>query len=345
MSRLHALCLTAAALLFVQPAAAAPRDMLQRSGTHLVLDGKQTHLIGTNRYQLAGGPLAHQCVYKSDLNAWDDWAKKIIAQAADLDTNVIRLWAFQNFAGKSGKDFSHFDRIVRYAKAKHIRLIFVLENTWADCTAGGIKDAGWFTSGYKNNYGYPLSFTSYVDAIVSHYKNEPAIAMWQILNEGKYFQDPHLLKGFLSTMARQIKQIDSNHLVSGGAAIQCWQHQQGAADFKYFSDDSHIDVLDAHDYDSEAADWPGCMNDALQASLALGKPLIIGESGIATPKYSAAQRANYFAAKMKAAGSRKVAGYLVWSLNTLPTYTDVFDFANTEPMAKLFTQARHDWFN
>lgn len=344
--RLTLLCTTFLTLLNVaSTAAAASSPFVQRSGQNLTLDGKVTRLVGINRYQLAGGSRADQCVYKSKNAAWISWVQQIVTQAEKLGSNVVRIWAFQNFAGPSGRDFVDLDHVVSYASKHGLKTILVLENTWADCTEGGIKDLAWFNHGYDGNYGYPLSFTHYVEAIVDHYKNDPRVAMWQIMNEGKFYQNPAVLAGFMGKIARLIKSIDKNHLVSGGAAIQCWQGNQGGVDFANFSRDPSIDVLDAHDYDEETVAWTGCMDRALKAARALNKPLLIGEAGIDSKKYSGEARAKFFAAKMQAAARRGVAGYLLWSLNVAPTYIDTMDLKPADPAAQMLSKARKEWFN
>ena len=76
-----------------------------------------------------------------------------------------------------------------------IKLILTLDDNWGDCTfPGSIKDTNWYTSGYKNvQQGYKKSFPDYVTAIVTHFKNEPAIGVWEIMNEGKLVENPKAL--------------------------------------------------------------------------------------------------------------------------------------------------------
>lgn len=340
---LIALCCTNAPL--PAPAADAPMAFVQRKGRTLAADGKLLPLVGINRYELAGGPQAASCQHWGGDAVWWRWATGIIDQTEAMGGNVIRLWAFQNYAGPSGKDFGALDRVIAYAQKKKVRLILVLENQWGDCTQGGIKTASWFSSGYKTRYGYPLDFVSYVKAIVTRYKDQPAIAMWEVINEGKLDNDPTTLRRFIITIARLIKSIDKKHLVAGGGALQCWEGQKGANDFKSYYNDAAIDVLDHHQYDEDTIAWPVCAQRAERAARELGKPLIIGESGIKANLYTSTQRGQYFSSQIKAAASRGLSGFLIWQLNLpgKPNY-DNFDFWPGDPTSLALGDTWTAWF-
>ncbi len=327
-----------------EQAAQVPLKYLQREGRFVTVGGSRLPLVGVNRYELAGGPQAKVCQHWGGEQVWWTWAKKTIDDAAALGARVVRFWAFQNFAGESGTDFRAMDKVIAYARSKRIRLIPVLENQWNDCSDGGIKDAAWFTEGYKHPYGkYKLSFDQYVEAIVRRYQNEPTVAMWQILNEGKLYETPDVLAAFLDRMAKKIKSISPNHLVSGGGAIQCWQGRQGAVDFQKFSSSKFIDVLDFHDYDEDNTPWTSCGSDALQAAKNLGKPLIVGECGIKGSAKTAQARGNLFSAKLSAAAKQGAAGFLIWSLGTEEVGYAGFDFTRHSPTGKALTEAVRMW--
>lgn len=346
MFRIALLCLLSliAQTPSVRAAEPPPLKIMGRTGQKFTAGGAPFPLIGINRYELAGGPLAAECQHWGGEAVWWKWASRLVDQTKAMGGNVIRLWAFQNYAGPTGKDFSHLDKVIAYAKKQRIRLILVLENQWQACTKGGVKDAAWFQQGYKGRYGYPLSFTDYTHAIVTRYKDEPTIAMWQVLNEGKLYESPKVLRGFLVEMARFIKARDSKHLVSSGGAIQCWQGAQGATDFESYSDDSSIDVLDFHNYDEETIAWPVCAQNALRAARALNKPLIIGETGIRARSFSSQKRGELFTSQIAAAAKNGVAGFLIWQLN-LPGETnhDNFDFLPNDPTWLALRQARSKW--
>ena len=330
-----------------QALSTADSAFLTRQGNQFYLQITPVAFVGVNRYELAGSPLAASCTHGSDAAAWAVYEDNFIQQAAAMGAKFIRLWAFQNFAGPHGNDFSGLDQVVASAKKYNVRLILTLENNWADCTqpAGVPKDGNWFGGGYRGNYGYPLNFVDYTRAIVTHFKDEPTIAMWQILNEGKWYQAPGILRQFFLDVSSLIRSIDAHHLISSGGAIQCWQGAQGATDFQSFYDGPNIDVLDAHDYSSETQAWPDCIQAAWLAAQALGKPFMIGESGISTDAFDPNERAQNFAKKMQTAAGKNTAAYLIWSLNTQASYHDGFDFFPGDATAAVVQTAASQWYH
>lgn len=321
-----------------------PMAIIGRSGQKFTVNGTPFPLVGFNRYELAGNAQTQACRHWGDQKQWLSYATDIIRKTKALGGNVVRIWAFQAYAGPTGKDFSYLDKVLALARANGVRLVCVLENQWGDCTQGGIKDDAWFSKGYSKPYGYPLSFPDYVDAIVTRYKNDPAVAMWQVMNEAKNYQNPKLMRAFLIDMARFIKSRDPRHLVSSGGALQCWQGAQGAADFESYADDSSIDVLDFHQYEDDTIAWTDCQQSALQAAKALNKPLMIGEIGIKSSSFNAKKRADLFAAKAQEAAKRGVAGLLIWSINLpgLPNF-DGYDLFPGEPSTATLKKFRDQW--
>ena len=169
--------------------------------------------------------------------------------------------------------------------------------------------------------------------------------MWQISNEAKWYPKPQRVRDFLVATARQIKAIDPYHLVSGGAALQCWQGARGEKDFLSFNDDAALDVVDVHDYGDDRQAWPTCMERARRVASSLGKPLIIGEAGVAVYlHYTAVDRAKLLAQKMQAAALHDVQAYLVWSMNVGPGPRRGFDFYPGDDTYKVAEQAAHKWF-
>ena len=293
----------------------SPKSFLARSGSHLTLAGQPYRFTGASNYRLAGGPSASQCYVGNHSAA--DYEKSldgIFQDAAASGISVLRLWAFQSFAGASGRDFSNFDAVVSRAKQHGLRVILTLENQWKDCTLPGTtaRKASWYAGEYAQNYGYALSFPDYVRAIVGHFKDEPTVAFWQIMNEAES-TDAGALQRFAAHIAGLIKSIDSQHLVSFGT-LACGQYGTDPANYRLLHADANIDILEAHDYGAENVAMPACLAANLQVAQALNKPFFIGESGIDASRFqSDAQRAGLFAAKMRAAAGAGVAGYLIWS--------------------------------
>ena len=310
-----------------------------RSGQNLMVGNAPFRFLGVNHYQLAGGPATKTCTMAADPSQYAASVEALAKQAEAVGATVLRFWAFQSIAGPKGTDFSTMDRVIAAAKAHHLRLIPSLENHWKDCSQPSIdKTPQWYNDDYKRPYGYALSFPDYVRAIVSHYRDEPTIAMWQLLNEAESTDAPGLQR-FTSSMAGLIKSIDKNHLVNLGT-VACDQHGVSGPDFQALYAIDSIDVAEAHDYNQPMVAMPSCIANDIQMAQRLNKPLFIGESGIdVTTGFNPATRATLLAAKMRAAAAQKVSGYLLWSFGS-PT-GDGFAFDGTDPLAPLFTQISH----
>ncbi|MGC4068027.1 MAG: cellulase family glycosylhydrolase [Polyangiaceae bacterium] len=135
---------------------------------------------------------------------------------AVMRANVLKIWAFQRYAGTTGEDFSAFDRVIAEARRAGVRLVFVLENFWEDCTEGGQKNDAWFASGFRSPYGeYALSYSDYVTRVVSRYANEPTVLAWEIMHEASG-TDFASLREFIASTVAQIRELDGNHLVIVG---------------------------------------------------------------------------------------------------------------------------------
>src|SRR6185436_284650 len=177
---------------------------------------------GANRYDVNSFPPGSGKYYCGNAYSDADLDRSFSELVASSGASVLRVWAFQSFT-LGGSDFSMLDRAVATARNHGLRLIFTLENQWKDCiqadpaTADGRKGAGWFDSGYKSPLGSDtLSYRDYVLLVVARYKDEPQIAMWQLMNEAES-TDATALYDFAVDMAGVVKFADPNHLLSLGS--------------------------------------------------------------------------------------------------------------------------------
>lgn len=103
-----------------------------------------------------------------------------------MRASVLKVWAFQSFAGPTGTDYTAFERIATAARRAGVRLIFVLETHWAECSRGGERDDAWYATGHAAPYGgYALSFPDYTRRLVTHFRDEPTILGWEIMHEAR----------------------------------------------------------------------------------------------------------------------------------------------------------------
>ncbi|MBE3048817.1 cellulase family glycosylhydrolase [Candidatus Bathyarchaeota archaeon] len=97
------------------------------------------------------------------------------------------------------------------------------------------------------------AFKHYVEAMVTRYKDSPAVMAWELANEPRCKADdvrnlprsenctPEVLSEWIDEMSTYIKSIDSNHLVTWG----------GEGAFNIESDDDFYNGSDGGDFDHE----------------------------------------------------------------------------------------------
>jgi hypothetical protein len=278
---------------------------------------------------------------------------------------ALRFWAYQTYTA-SGQDFSGVDQVVRAAKAVGMRVLPVLEDGPGNCTTTVAKEpksdyAGdtWFTEGYREPYGSaPLSFRDYARTVVGHYRDEPAILGWSLINEAdtdaRDAAGKSVLVSFAQDMGQVVHTADPNHLVTLGTQSNGAAGASGP-DFTDVYSVPELDFAEVHDWEPfgsrtdpmpggtggkpPAADDPACaaidakMGCSFARSVALDKPLFVGEAGVdATTESERRTRAGQLGAKMRAAIDAGAAGYLLWRVTK--TYGDVNDIllADEDPV-------------
>jgi hypothetical protein len=230
--RLFALLLVAASLS-PAPSRAAAGDFVTASGPALMLHGKPWAAVGANVWDFDAGKAVHDdpsgCYYqRADLDAYLD--STFSALTAATHATVVRTFGFLDWYTGGGTDWSSTDRLVHYARRYNVRLIAVLGNQYALCGTPA-KTSEWYhcfdpgcVPGYKRDDGpWGVSYRDYVVALARRYRDEPAIAMWQLMNEADPTSagsgpDGTALSDFSRDMARAIRTDagDANHLMNLG---------------------------------------------------------------------------------------------------------------------------------
>jgi hypothetical protein len=283
----------------------------------LVRDGRRFRFVGANRYDVSSST-AYTCGTTYD----DATLDSLLGGLAATGATVLRTWAFQRFT-QGATDFSSIDRVIATAKKHNLLVILTLENEWADCSqydaasTDGRKSPAWFEGGYYSGPlgADPLAFRDYARLVVQRYAAEPQLAMWQLMNEAECTDGAALLD-FANDMAGVVKSVDPAHLLSLGTIGTGQAGTTGSA-YRALHAIDGIDIVEAHDYHAETTAMPAAILSDIMDAAALGKPFIIGESGIAAPMptyaYSYDQRAMLFDAKISAQWSAGTDGYLIWS--------------------------------
>jgi mannan endo-1,4-beta-mannosidase len=322
--------------------AAASAGFVARSGSSLTLDGAPYHFVGHNNYQLTSVPGAFTCGRAQSDAAVD----QILQNAKDAGATVIRSWFFQSYFRGAGNSYAPFDRLLTKAAAKGLKVIGVLVNHYADCepSAGKRKDEAFYDTGYKSaGWGYPQSYRDYAVAVADHYRSNPTIAFWQLVNEAEapaangtcnttieangHQRAANVLRRFVDDVGAAVHAADPNHLVSLGT-IGAGQCGTAGSEYEYVHASPGTDVCEYHDYLKALQPLPGDQLNGFELRRwqcnGLGKPLVVGEAGIwasiaangtqgsAITPATLQRRADLFSAKLDAAFASGVAGYLLW---------------------------------
>jgi endo-1,4-beta-mannosidase len=306
-------------LLPIEPSCVAPPQFVARRGQQLVKDGKSLRFIGVNCYCLA------QCPERAD---------EIFSILAARGVRVVRFWAFQTYCGPSGRDFAAFDALVAAAKRHDILLLPVLENHWMHCTyADSVKPREWYESGWRTDEfaDAPLSYRDYIRAIGEHYRHEPQILAWQLVNEPEIYPDTEesfsVLRAFAEQAAREVREVAPHHLVSLGL-LGIGQPSTTGRKFRALHNFRGIDVVSAHDYGYVNEPLPGRtwgrQENSFYANLcdarSLRKPFLATETGMPLSwfKNDRAHRAELFRAKLNAFFEAGGSGCILWHYDPVP---------------------------
>lgn len=322
-------------------------QFVTRSGRSLQVAGQPFRFVGFNLYDAAASDI-YACSPSTRLD--DDGLDAAMTSIQDSGGTVVRFWAYQTYTD-GGADFSGTDRVIAAARDHGLRVMPVLEDGPGDCSTGTSRvplssaDGGtWYSTGYKTPLGNAkVSYRQYAGLIARHYRDDPTIVAWSLVNEAETTarddQGQSALVDFARDMSAVVHTADPHHLVTLGTQSNGAPGASGA-DFAAVYRLSGMDLAEAHDwgdYGSDSQAMPGASPDGLpsadecQATNAqiacsfvlaqeLGKPIIIGEAGISAENSAErTTRADEFDAKMTAAFQAGAAGYLVWQLNSVNT--------------------------
>jgi mannan endo-1,4-beta-mannosidase len=317
-----------------------------RNGRSLLLAGRPYRFVGINAYSLATWwEVNHGC--GDQIDDLDGFFSQL------RPNSMVRLWAWQGALAVNARtkqlDWTGLDRVVRAAEQQNQKLILSLGSQSGTCDDGHWKDKAWYDGGYRqvhNDFGNgltPLSYWDYVRAIVARYKDSPAVAMWELINEPEVSECPagfrgdacmgrqtcpdydaaaRSLRAFFDTVGAEVKRLDPNHLIESGV-IGNGQCGNAGEMYRYVHESPFIDVASYHDYTESYTEllpgdeWNG-LETRLDQMAAIDKPLIIGESGVRANAnvpgcMTPAARRDLMKAKMDAQFRAGVAGFLVWN--------------------------------
>jgi mannan endo-1,4-beta-mannosidase len=338
------------------------------SGIQLFLNGSAYRFVGVNAYEAA-------TEWGTNAGCGSELSDAELDQLfSSLQPNsLVRIWAFQGSMATdvaTGQlNWGPLDRVFAAAAAHGQRLIVSLTDQGGTCDGGHWQDPSWYEGGFMDVYNdptttdgrglTPLSYWSYLQAIVARYRTSPALGMWEPISEAEASTCPpadeplncsgnqtcpneavaaSALRHFYDVVGAEIHALDPNHLVESGllGGGQCGT--QGA-DYEMVSASPGIDVLSYHDYWGTSLiggdQWNG-LQVRLNQALALGKPIIAGEAGLQAgtgpgcPSDEA--RNETFAAKERAQFRREVSGLLAWNWVPVITTPCSYDIAPSDTL-------------
>jgi mannan endo-1,4-beta-mannosidase len=248
---------------------------VRRTGQSLSLRGRPYTFVGAISWGIAWAEGA--CT----IDTLDDQAAALDRTFDDLvrmRANVLRIGAFQRFAGPSGRDYASFERVVAAARRAGVRLIFVLENWYSGCSRGQRSDA-WFDAGYTAPYdGYALSYTDYVQGVTDHFRDEPTILAWELMNEARS-DDFVVLDGFARASSALVRATDPNHLIALGlddGSAPGTSRNGSPSSYQRLHEHPAIDLIDAHDISGDPAPLSADLAAIAGIARALRKPIFAG---------------------------------------------------------------------
>ena len=193
----------------------------------------------------------------------------------------------------------------------------------------------------------PLTYRDFVAQIVARYRDDPTILAWQPVNEPEVCgtNGAEVLRSFTSDITSLIKRIDPNHLVSLGA-IGSGQCGTAGDDYRALHALPDVDWCELHDYSGPSGySLPGdAFNGAalrFDQCSSLGKPVVVGESGIRldeVPGGTLAARAEAFARKMDTFRAAGAAGMLLWDWADNPELGDDYEIGPGDPTLAVIAQ-------
>jgi hypothetical protein len=277
------------------------QSFVSRRGANLVLDGRKLRYLSFNAFTLTGCGLAGEVPSEAEIDEF---------LGSQRRNSMVRTWLLMN------SDLDRFDAIVRIAAAHDQKLIPVLTDHHGSCgDPEGEKSAAWYADGFREQY------LPWLRTIVGRYRDEPAIGMWELVNEPS--GSTRDIRKFFDVAGREIHRLDPNHLVESGAHAPF--AYGGAGGWKYIHASPGIDVTSVHEYDMNAGVSPKLLDAVAQAD-ALDKPLVLGEVGVFASTngdlsksmfggscVSFATRVTTFRAKLDATFRTTVDGVNVWN--------------------------------
>lgn len=285
-----------------------------REGAQLMLDGEPYRFIGPNCLDLIGNWSGTGFTAEVIDAYFALWPANTAHRIKPLEENS-QIWDSYE------TPYEQLTIVVQKAEKYQQKLITTLMDGIDFSQTNFYLDRAWFQGGWENDlaahpwmgpdYGtHTTNFKNWITLVCGVFKNSPAIAAWEIINEPDNANPvtgvtQAEMKAFFAAVAAHIKSVDPNHLVTTGimGPNQLWNNT--IAKYADLHDTADIDMVTVHEYQyAFNGGWIGSdlVDLAVQAAALIGKPCFVGESGVGPGSggspVTAAQRASVFQQKL-----------------------------------------------
>lgn len=364
---------------------------IRTRGSHFLLNGNLYYANGFNAYWL---------MYVASDPSQRSKVSTAFHEAASHGLTVARTWAFsdggyrplQRSPGSYNEQmFKGLDFVIAEARKYGIKLILSLANNY-DSFGGKKQYVNWarsqgqFLTSDDDFFRNPVVKGYYKNLIKTvlnryntftgiHYKDDPTIMAWELMNEPRCTSDPsgRTIQAWITEMASYVKSIDRNHLLEAGLEGFYGQSTPQrkrvnpnldiGTDFVANNLIPGIDFATVHSYPDQ---WLSSSNDRDQLSFLnnwldthiqdaqhiLRKPILLAEFGKSRkdPGYSTYQRdvmfnTVYYKIYSSAKRGGAAAGGLFWQLLTegMDAFRDGYEIvlSQSPSTANVITQQAH----
>lgn len=364
---------------------------IRTRGSHFLLNGNLYYANGFNAYWL---------MYVASDPSQRSKVSTAFHEAASHGLTVARTWGFsdggyrplQRSPGSYNEQmFKGLDFVIAEARKYGIKLILSLANNY-DSFGGKKQYVNWarsqgqFLTSDDDFFRNPVVKGYYKNLIKTvlnryntftgiHYKDDPTIMAWELMNEPRCTSDPsgRTIQAWITEMASYVKSIDRNHLLEAGLEGFYGQSTPQrkrvnpnldiGTDFIANNLIPGIDFATVHSYPDQ---WLSSSNDRDQLSFLnnwldthiqdaqhiLRKPILLAEFGKSRkdPGYSTYQRdvmfnTVYYKIYSSAKRGGAAAGGLFWQLLTegMDAFRDGYEIvlSQSPSTANVITQQAH----
>ncbi|KOC17748.1 mannan endo-1,4-beta-mannosidase F [Aspergillus flavus AF70] len=275
-------------------------------GLQFSIDGETKYFAGTNAYWLpfqmndADIDSVFDHLEQAGLKILRVWGFNDVNTAPSPGTVYFQLHDKEKGTStiNTGKDgLQRLDYVVAAAEKHGVKLIIPFVNSWDDyggynayVKAYGGSKTEWFT-----NEKIQSVYQAYIKAVVSRYRDSPAIFAWELGNEPRCSGcSTDVIHGWATKISAYIKSLDPNHMVAlgdEGMGLTIGSDQSypyGTSEGNDFEKNLAIPDIDFGTLHLYTTDWGikdnawgnGWVENHAKACKAAGKPCLFEEYGM-----------------------------------------------------------------